>query len=202
MRESVPETNKGEEKRLGRRMLLLLVALFALPLLIVAIMYRLEWQPGGASHGQLISPPQPLHLLELHTLQGKSFGAAQWKDKWSLVYIGQQGCDADCTAQLHDLRQIHASLHKEITRVQRVLLIASVGEDGNLASVQQQYPDLVILAGPGAQQLAGQFGSAGQTGNVYLVDPLGNVMMRYPQGYQAKGLRKDLMRLLTYSWAG
>jgi hypothetical protein len=202
MRESVPETNKGEEKQLGRRMLLLLVALFALPLLIVAAMYQLEWQPGGTSHGQLISPPQPLQLLELQTLQGKSFGVAQWKDKWSLVYIGQHGCDADCAAQLHDLRQVHASLNKEISRVQRVLLIASVGEDGNLASVQQQYPDLAILAGTGAQQLAGQFGSAAQTGDVYLVDPLGNVMMRYPQGYQAKGLRKDLMRLLTYSWAG
>jgi len=202
MREPVSEINKGEEKRRGRRMLLLLIALFALPLLIVATMYQFEWQPGGASHGQLISPPQPLQLLELQTLQGKNFGAVQWKDKWSLVYISRQGCDADCTAQLHDLRQIHASLHKEISRVQRVLLIASGDKDGNLASVQQQYPDLTILASPGAQQLAGQFGSAGQTGNVYLVDPLGNVMMRYPQGYQAKGLRKDLMRLLTYSWAG
>jgi hypothetical protein len=174
----------------------------ALPLLIVVAMYRLEWQPGGASHGQLLSPPQPLQLLEMQTLQGKSFGMAQWKDKWSLVYVSRQGCDADCAAQLHDLRQIHASLHKEISRVQRVLLIAAGNKDGNLASVQQQYPDLAILAGPGAQQLAGQFGSAAQTGNVYLVDPLGNVMMRYPQDYQAKGLRKDLMRLLTYSWAG
>jgi cytochrome oxidase Cu insertion factor (SCO1/SenC/PrrC family) len=202
MRELVQETNKGDDKRRGRRMLLLLLALFALPLLIVVTMYQLEWQPGGASHGQLISPPQPLQLLELQTLQGKSFGAEQWKDKWNLVYVSRQGCDADCTAQLHDLRQVHASLNKEIGRVQRVLLIASEDKDGNLASIQQQYPDLVILSDPGAQQLAGQFISTAQTGNVYLVDPLGNVMMRYPQGYQAKGLRKDLMRLLTYSWAG
>jgi cytochrome oxidase Cu insertion factor (SCO1/SenC/PrrC family) len=202
MRESMSETNKGDDKRRGRRMLLLLVALFALPLLIVTAMYQFEWRPGGASHGQLLSPPQPLQLLELQTLQGKSFGSAQWKDKWSLVYIGQQRCDEECTAQMHDLRQIHASLNKEIARVQRVLLIASGDKDGNLASVQQQYPDLAILAGPGAQQLAGQFGSAAQTGYVYLVDPLGNVMMRYPQGYQPNGMRKDLMRLLTYSWAG
>jgi cytochrome oxidase Cu insertion factor (SCO1/SenC/PrrC family) len=202
MREPASEINKGEKKRRGRHMLLLLVALFALPLPIVATMYQLEWRPGGASHGQLTSPPQPLQLPELQTLQGKSFGGAQWKDKWSLVYIGQHGCDADCATQLHHLRQIHASLHKEISRVQRVLLIASVDEDGSLASVQRQYPDLVILAGPGARQLAGQFGPAAQTGNVYLVDPLGSVMMRYPQGYQLKGLRKDLMRLLTYSWAG
>jgi hypothetical protein len=202
MSESVSETSKGEEKRRGRRMLMLLLALFALPLLIVVAMYWLEWQPGGTSHGQLISPPRPLQLPELKTLQGKIFGSARWKDKWSLVYVSGQGCDADCTAQLHDLRQIHASLNKEIGRVQRVLLVASEDKDGNLVIVQQQYPDLVILAGPGAQQLAGQFGSATQAGNVYLVDPLGNVMMRYPQDYQARGLRKDLMRLLTYSWAG
>lgn len=203
MRELVLEANGGGERRRGRRLLLLLVALFALPLLIVVAMYKFDWQPGGASHGQLISPPQPLHSPELQTLQGKQFGAEQWKGKWSLVYVARHGCDAACVAQLHDLRQIHVSLNKEIGRVQRVLLIMSDGKGPRLAEIQGQYPDLAILVtGPEAERLTAQFDAAVPAANVYLVDPLGNLMMRYPQGYQPKGMRKDLMRLLTYSWVG
>jgi len=134
-------------------------------------------------------------------LQGKKFGAEQWKNKWSLVYIGQQGCDTACETQLHDLRQLHVSLNKEIGRVQRVLLVVNNAKDERLTQLQQQYPDLIILTGPGVEALVGQFG-ASQTGVVYLIDPLGNLMMRYLPGYQPKGMRKDLMRLLTYSWVG
>lgn len=201
MSELTVESNQTEQKRHGRGMLLLLLAMFALPLLIVVAMYQFQWRPGGASNGQLISPPLALQLVEMQTLNGNRFGAAQWKSKWSMVYVSQQGCDAACETQVHDLRQVHVSLNKEIGRVQRILLITSDGKDERLAEIQKQYPDLVILAGPDVAKLAGQFGSDGHAGT-YLVDPLGNLMMRYPPGYEAKGLRKDLMRLLTYSWVG
>lgn len=202
MSESVIKAGKDEGGRNGRLILLALVALFVMPLFVVAAMYFLDWRPGGASQGQLITPPQSLQLAELQTAQGKKFGAEQWKGKWSLVYIGQQGCDAACETQLHDLRQIHASLNKEIGRVQRVLLVPVARQDSNLAQLQQQYPDLVVLVGAEVTQLARQFSPVEAPGMVYLVDPLGNLMMRYSSGYQPKGLRKDLMRLLTYSWVG
>ena len=200
MTELMLEADAREEKRHGRGTLLLLAAMFALPLLIVAAMYQLQWHPSGSSHGNLISPPRPLQLVELQTLQGKRFGAAQWKDKWNLVYISRQNCDAACATQLHDLRQVHAALGKEIGRVQRILLVTADDKDESLAGIQAQYPDLIILTGPVAEKLAGQFGA--HLGDVYLVDPLGNLMMRYPPGYEARGMYKDLMRLMTYSWVG
>ncbi len=192
----------GESKRHGRGMLLLLIAMFALPLLIVVAMHQFHWHPGGTSHGQLISPPRPLQLMELQTLQGNRFGTEQWKDKWSLVYVGWRRCDNACEAQLHDLRQVHAALGKEIGRAQRILLVTADGKDENLARIQAQYPDLTILTGPIAGRLAGQFGSDAPQGSIYLVDPLGNLMMRYPPGYEARGMYQDLMRLMTYSWVG
>lgn len=202
MSESMLEPNESKEKRRGRGMMLLLGAMFALPLLIVAAMYQFQWHPRGASHGLLISPPQPLQLEEMPTLQGNRFGAEQWKNKWSLVYVGRPGCDAACEAQLHDLRQVHATLGKEIERAQRILLITSDGKDENLARIQAQYPDLVILAGPVAERLAAQFGADSRQGSAWLVDPLGNLMMRYPPGYEARGMYQDLLRLMTYSWIG
>ena len=107
-------------------------------------------------------------------------------------------CDVTCETQLHDLRQIHAELNKEIDRVQRVLLCTT--NAASLKEIQSRYPDLVILAGPAVAKLATQFGAKEPA--VYLVDPLGNLMMRYPAGFETRGMFKDLMRLLTYSSAG
>jgi hypothetical protein len=69
-------------------------------------------------------------------------------------------------------------------------------------TLQKQYPDLIILAGTAAEtiEFAAKFNIAG--GQVYLVDPLGNLMMSYPESMDPKGLFSDLKRLLKNSWAG
>lgn len=178
-------------------MLVFLMALFVLPILVVLVMYQVDYRPGGASHGQLLAPPKALQLTPLTDQHGQPFAAEQWHKKWVMVYVAAGACDAGCQQQVHLLRQIHVSLNKEIDRVQRVL-IAPAADPAALAALQQQYPDLVILAGPPSAALAQQFGADG----VYLVDPLGNLMMHYPAGYDAKGLREDMTRLLKYSWVG
>jgi hypothetical protein len=195
-----------KQRSKGRWMLVFLLALFVLPILVVLAMYKLDYRPGGSSHGELIAPPRPLQFSSLQDLHGKPFGVEQWKTKWTIVYISAAGCAADCPKQVHLLRQIHVSLNKEIDRVQRVLLVPSVTDQAELAAIQQQYPDLVVLGGEQAAPLAEQFNLPGQTagmsGRVYLVDPLGNLMMSYPSNFKPKGLREDMTRLLKYSWIG
>lgn len=199
------DTSRQPNPSQGRRMLLLLAAFFALPVVLVLAMYQLDWRPGsGSSHGELLAPPQPLQLADLHDVQGRPFAAAQWKDTWHLVYVAGTACAAECQAQARQLRQVHVSLNKGIGRVQRVLLVAAEAPDTDLAALQGLYPDLVVIAGAGATALAEQFAPSSQANvaHVYLVDPLGNLMMRYPDGYAPNGLRRDLERLLRYSWAG
>jgi ABC-type hemin transport system substrate-binding protein len=102
------------------------------------------------------------------------------------------------------MRQLHASLAKDISRVQRVLLTPS----SNLESIQKQYPDLVILNQPSAElaSLRQQFdlanAPAGNEDRVYLIDPLGNLMMNFPATISDADVRKDLIQLLAYAWAG
>lgn len=189
-------------QRKGRRMLLLLLVLFALPVAIVLFMYGSGWRPAGASHGELLRPPLALTLPQLRDVQGRDFGPEQWRDRWHLVYAGRT-CDAACLAQVHVLRQVHVALNKEMDRMQRVLLLREAPSAGTLVNLRQRDPALVILSGAEAQPLAAQFTPAsGPDGGVYLVDPLGNLMMRYPAGYEPKGLLHDLQRLLRYSWVG
>lgn len=193
------------QQRKGRRMLLFLLVLFALPVLVVLSMYRFDYRPGGASHGELLTPPKQLQLPAVHDLKGTAFEPAAWKKKWHLVAVSDTQCTADCRERIHLLRQVHVTLNKEIERVQRVLIVphADIAE---LADLQTQYPDLVILTGDEAAALAGQFDLPGQpaatSGRAYIVDPLGNLIMSYPAGFDPKGLQKDMTRLLKYSWVG
>jgi hypothetical protein len=102
------------------------------------------------------------------------------------------------------MRQLHVGLAKEISRVQRIWLVSDALSPALAGQLQDQYPDLVILQN--AATLAAQFDlpgvPAGAGGRIYLVDPVGHLMMHYARDAQPSGIHKDLMRLLTYSWTG
>ena len=189
----------------GRKILLILAVIFLLPFTVAATLHLLQLKPGGRSYGDLVKPPLSLKFPVLHDVHGKPFGAAQWQKKWSIVTIDTAGCAEACQGQVYMLRQVHTSLGKETHRVQRVLLVPAEIKDEVFNDLQKKYPDLIILVGADAEtvKFAGEFNVAGQpAGRVYLVDPLGNLMMTYSENKDPKGLRKDLTQLLKNSWAG
>lgn len=187
------QQNKGRLQFLG-----LLVA-FLVPVVSVLLMYRFNWMPAGRSQGVLVQPPRELHIPILQNYQQKLFAAADWHDKWHLVQVSSNGCDQRCLDDLRDMRQIHASLAKDINRLQRVWLINASIPETRLQQIRALYPDLIILQQ--SEILAKQLLDAG-VARMYLVDPLGHLMMRYPDGIASKAIRKDLVRLLQYAWAG
>ncbi len=196
------ETNNTlPSKSNGRKILLGMAAIFVLPFTIAATLHLLNVHPSSHSYGNLINPPKALQLPALQDAQGKPFGTQQWLKKWSMVTIAAN-CAAPCQAQVHLLKQIQTSLDKDIKRVQRVLIMPTAIKPDALSVLQKQYPDLVILAGDDAEtaKLAAQFKAA--DGSIFLVDPLGNLMMQYPQDLNPKGMQTDLKKLLKNSWAG
>lgn len=190
------------QQRKGRLMLMLLVFFFALPVAVGIFLYVTDWRPKGSSYGELLEPAQALDIPSLSTIANQSKDANSWKGKWHLVYVAKGGCDAECSNSLHEMRQIHASLAKEIGRLERVWLL-----DGatfpEVQVIQGNYPDMLIL--PNASVLIGQMQKriGGEpAGRLYLVDPLGNLIVTYPHGSDPSGIRKDVMKLLSHSWAG
>ena len=183
-------------------MLIFLLVVFALPVAIGVVLYANDWRPIGSSYGELLQPPQLLSIPELNPLQGKPVDAQAWKDKWHLVYVASASCNAECRNGLHAMRQIHVSLANESIRLQRVWLV-----DGptmpELQTLQSQYPDMWVLTD--AAVLARQLEKSvapNADGRIYLVDPLGNLVISYPRGSDSNGIRKDLMKLLKHAWAG
>ena len=189
----------------GRRNLLLLAALFFVPLLAALWLYFFSpWRPApGAQHGELIDPPRPLPPVVLGLPDGSTAAPDVLRGRWSLVYLIDGPCLEDCAAALARLKSVRLALDKDATRVRRVLLHAGDRCDPGVSGPGDL--DLLVLAaaGPEGRALLALFprprdGNAG----IYLIDPLGNLMMRYPASTAAQGLLEDLERLLRLSRIG
>ena len=188
----------------GRKVLLLLAVVFVLPFTIAAILHLLDVRPTGKSYGELITPPASLVIPTLQDAHAKPFLAINWQKKWNIVMIDRDGCTDACQAAMHLLNNVHISLDKEYKRVQRILILPTETKSEVLQDLQKKYPDLIILSGndPSTVQFSDKLESIAKARHIYLVDPLGNLMMQYAEQYDPKGLRGDLVRLLKSSWAG
>ncbi len=192
-------------------MLLLLASLFFGPLLLASLWYshadRWPLPEQRANHGQLIAPARPLSELKLSDLKGNPISVDLLRGRWSLVYLGSPVCDAACERLLYQTRQVRTALGKDTDRVQRIYLLTSVPQDpAQLEALRGLHPDLslAVLASP---ETVAQFPVTDAAGlrpgqQLYVVDPLGNLMMRYGTDQDPKDMLVDLKRLLRLSHIG
>ena len=192
---------EAAQARKNRIKLLLLVAVFAAPVLLAMGSY-LFVEPGrfqGVEHGQLIEPP--LRLADLAADQGSSrLMASLPAGVWVMLYPSFSGCDSSCLEVLHSLRQVKSALGERSLRV-KAMLLAAAG-DPALAAASAKDSGLVIADLPATElaQWQAALGPYCKNGEVLLIDPLGHLFMRVSSF--DKGLLKDLNRLLRYSRIG
>lgn len=187
----------------GRRQLLIVAAVFLLPVFgAFALYYGKLWRPAGSSSkGELIQPARPLAIAGLRHVDGTPADPAELRDKWTLLYIGDGACDADCRTALVFGRQTRLALNNDMTRVQRVFLATSHCCD--MDYLNAEHPGLVALdaSSPEAQPLLAQF-PGDHPRSLFIVDPLGNLMMRHDASHTTKDLLSDLKKLLKLSHIG
>ena len=197
------------------RMLALLAALFLVPLLLAFYMYyATDWRPAKrVNHGTLISPVRHLPTAKLEHVSltepdpnaptpGPESEPKLLRDKWSMVYIGAGNCDEPCRQALYVMRQTRLSLNNEMSRVERVFLVT-----GNCCArefLEHEHPGLVVADATGADgvRLLHEFPPDGRPYSLFIVDPLGNLMMSYDARQNPKGLLEDLQKLLRLSHIG
>lgn len=191
----------------ARRMILLVTGLLVMPFVVAFGLYWFEWRPAIlGNHGELIQPPQALPKLGLMQPDGRPFPVSMLREKWTLVFVSQGPCDARCQQDLQQMRQVQVALNKEMGRLHRVLLSNSLAElaaDPSLPELRKRYPDLLFAVPDTSKDgeiWRRSFGDAKH--RFYVIDPLGNLIMRYPENLDMQGMRKDLERLLKYSWVG
>ena len=194
------------EDRRQRRQLVGLAMLFFGPLALAFYMYYGPgaWRPGAhVNRGELVQPARPLPSLALPLLESGSTDPNFLQGKWTLLYVASGQCATVCRIRLYDTRQVRLALDRDIKRVQRVMIADADCCDQKF--LHEQHPDLVTIrrSGADAPLLALLPGLApGAPPRVYLIDPLGNLMMSYAPTARAKGMLEDLKRLLRLSSVG
>ena len=205
------DSDNGANLRNQRIKLLVILGMFALPVLLAWLWHANSdrWRPAGTTnYGELISPARPLAAFSIPGLDGALITQEFLHGKWTLVYIGAAECDKRCRTNLYNIRQVRLALNEKIDRVQRLWVLSDGRGSQQLPALLADHPGLKVAKPDAAklERLLAQFGSADASvpvpGRVYLVDPLGNLMMRYPADAEPKGLLKDLERLLKTSWIG
>jgi hypothetical protein len=197
----------------NRRTLYLVIAVCLAPVVLSYFMYYGVRPEGRTNHGELLSPQKTVTAIKTDLLvkpsqesglldvikawpkddPRQSFGQlGDFRGRWLMVWVGPAECAADCREQLWQMRQVRLTTGRERDRVERLWLVTDRGqpilrdEEQGLWVVRIQ-PDQL-----GALQL----------NQVHLVDPLGNLMMRFPLKADPQGMKKDLMKLLKASRVG
>ncbi|HKK06119.1 MAG TPA: SCO family protein [Gammaproteobacteria bacterium] len=209
-------TEPMSKRALTRQRLTLIgiALLFLSPMLAAWITWHYMQRHGVTStvnHGELVSPAHPLTAFSLRDIKGNVFTLGDLRGKWNLVYLGGNDCDAGCRKVLYKMRQARLAQGGEMRRVRRIYIMSAPGGPApGLVRALDEFTGTTALTGTAAalasvraqfEQAAPQPSDA-RTGWLYIVDPIGNIMMRYAPGFAGPGLVKDLERLLRVSQVG
>jgi hypothetical protein len=183
----------------SRKVLLLLLALFAMPIAIATALLGFGWRPASKPHGELIVSSQPLPFEGLRAANGTPLPTDLLAGHWTLLVAENGPCSDECQVRIDTVRRLHVALNKHMPRVRRVWLSPAPGSDVQLPALQARYPDLVVAApaSPAWQALLSESHSP-----LIVIDPAGRTVLKYGEPFDAKGALEDLQRLLRYSWLG
>jgi hypothetical protein len=196
------EVEEGERTSRGRWKMLFVALICAAPVIASYFTYYVVRPEGRRNFGALIEPQRAMPALEAVSLDGTRRPLAQLKNQWLLVSVAGGACDARCENHLYLQRQLRESLGKDKDRLDWVWLVddaAPVRE-----ALRPGLAQATVLRVPReqlAQWLQPGAGTALED-HLYVVDPMGNWMMRFPAKLDREGAAKaksDLGRLMRAS---
>jgi hypothetical protein len=197
----VPQLEGGARTRSGRLKMILVLLVCAAPVIASYLSYYVVRPGARSNYGELIEPMRSLpsaQALPLTTLQGQPVDPASLRDQWLLVVVADGRCDSVCENLLYAQRQLRESMGKDKDRLDRVWLVTGEAPRPALLPALAQATVLRTEAAAVAQWLQP---AAGQPlgAHLYLVDPMGNWMMRFPPQFDPAKVKSDLSRLLRAS---
>ena len=187
------------QPRRSKAVLWIMLALTVAPVAGSYLLYYF-WPPEETvNYGELVEARR-LPDGMLATADGAEFRASAWRGKWVLLMIDTAACDAYCDKKLYYMRQVRLAQGKEMGRVERAFLIT---DEAPIAPEKLAPYSGTWLLRAGGNEFLESFPAAGaRAAHIYLVDPLGNIVLRYPKEPDPRRMIKDLQRLLKVSRIG
>lgn len=189
----------AEQRRRGRRVALLILAFCAAPTVAAWFAYFV-WQPQSRTNYGELTEPRSLSDPELRRPEGGSFRLSQLRGKWVLLQVDSGACADGCRRKLVYMRQACLALGKDAERIERVWLLSDGGVPA--PALLREHEGLNVARVPDGALLGELPASGNPAGYIYVVDPMGSLMLRFPADPDGRRMLRDLTRLLRASRIG
>ncbi|TWC69867.1 cytochrome C oxidase subunit I [Herbaspirillum sp. SJZ099] len=202
---SRPAAAADDEKRRrrGRWKMLLVVLVCAAPMIASYFTYYVIKPESRNNYGTLIDPRQyPIPDLGSSALDGDRAGLEDYKGKWIMLQVDSADCAAACRNKLFTMRQLRLMQGKDMERIERVWLVTDKAPVETMLIREYDGTDMLrVDAARLKAWLPVEAGGAAED-HIYLIDPLGNLMMRFPKDPDPGKMKKDISKLLRASAIG
>jgi cytochrome oxidase Cu insertion factor (SCO1/SenC/PrrC family) len=189
----------SENARNSRLSLWLIGALCTVPVIASYFAYYVAPPGRQTNYGELMHT-QPLADAHLRLADGTAFELGQLRGKWILLMTGSAQCGEACRRKLFTLRQLRLTQGKDMERIERAWLISD--EEPLPAAVAEDYRGTWLIRAGASELLKRLPADRSPAEHLYIVDPLGNVVLRYASDAEPRKMIKDLTRLLKTSRIG
>ena len=194
-----------QQTRMGRWKMLLVLLVCAAPVVASYFTYYVLRPEGRRNFGELINPQKPLPDLVATALDGRQVNLQTLKGQWLLISVAGAACDAACARQLYLQRQLREGLGKDKDRLDWVWLIDDAAPLAPEIMPALKTATVLRVSAQDLQAWLAPANGATLQDHLFLVDPLGNWMLRFPaqlSAEQAPKAKRDLERLLraASSW--
>ncbi len=197
------EVKPSKPAKRGNWMLYLVIAVCAAPVILSYFTYYVIKPERRNNYGELIDPRQfPIPELGSVALDGQPASLNDFQGKWLLLQADAGTCEKRCTDKLYYQRQLRLTQGKERERIERVWLVT---DDAPLSTVLMKEYDGTRILRVDAKKLAAWLPVDAGTAiedHLFVIDPLGNLMMRFPKDPDYNKVKKDLTKLLKASSIG
>lgn len=194
---------QSKRQQQGRWRLLAIIAICAAPVIFSYLAYYVIKPTGRTNYGAILDPRvYPMPALSGTTLDGKPSGLDAYKGKWVMLYADGADCQDKCKRKLFEMRQLRLMQGKEMDRIERVWLIT---DDQPLETILMREYDGMRMLRVKPDALKAWLPAEPNTAisdHIYMIDPLGNLMMRFPKDADPNKVKKDIDKLLKASSIG
>ncbi len=205
------ENNSADNKK-SYLTLWIMIFLFALPN-VAAIYFYLNRDNINlgeqTNYGTLISPVRQFQDIAFSKLDGTDFKLSSMHGKWIMLSLGSASCQQSCQENLYKMRQIRKATPEGFARITRVFFLTDQTDIESFNLLLKDYQGMEVIlseenSSANYKDFLSNFSVTGEEteDGIYIIDPLGNYMMAYPPDAEAKGILKDMERLLKISQIG
>lgn len=192
-----------QNKHKGRWKLLLVILVCASPIILSYLTYYVFKPQSRTNYGAFIDPRQhPIPELGTRALDGKPITLDAYQGKWIMLQVDGGECPAACEKKLHDMRQLRLAQGKEMERLERVWLITNEQPLDTILIREFDGTNMLRVKADAARAWLPVEEGGSMADHIYMIDPLGNLMMRFPKDADPNKIKKDIIKLLKASSIG